>query len=297
MIMLALIVVGIIAAVVFLWKLDSDLTLAWSLRFGKSAESLSGKVVWVTGSSSGIGEALAHEFAKAGCKLVLSARREELLKSVKQKCLELSRGKLQDSDILVLRLDLLQYETHAEATEQVMKYFKRIDILVNNAGRSQRSLIVDTPLEVDRQVIDLDLLAPISVTKAVLPHMIKQGQGHITCTSSVAGKLGAPGSGIYSSAKHGLQGFFDTLRIELATWNIGVTMACPGPVYSEALLHAFTDKPGKTLGITMGEDWGRMTAARCAQLMVVATANELHEAWISPNPELFYCYLFQYMPF
>ena len=81
----------------------------------------------------------------------------------------------------------------------------KIDILVNNAGRSQRSLIVDTPLEVDRQVIDLDLLAPISVTKAVLPHMIKQGQGHITCTSSVAGKLGAPGSGIYSSAKHGLQ--------------------------------------------------------------------------------------------
>ena len=80
--------------------------------------------------------------------------------------------------------------------------------MVNNAGRSQRGLIVETALEVDRQVFDLDLLAPISVTKAILPYMIKQGEGQIMCTSSVAGKLGAPGSGTYSAAKHGIQVVF-----------------------------------------------------------------------------------------
>lgn len=96
----------------------------------------------------------------------------------------------------------------------------------------------------------------------------------------------------------GTQGFFDTLRIEYAPHNISVTMACPGPVFSDALLHAFTAEPDKKLGIAMDtKKWKRMTAARCAELMSVAMVNRLDEVWLSPNPELFYCYMFQYTPY
>ncbi|XP_045184855.2 dehydrogenase/reductase SDR family member 7-like [Mercenaria mercenaria] len=295
--MLMLLGVGIIVVLgIIIFKyLDCDLTLLWNLKYGKQPNCLAGKVVWITGCSSGIGEGLAYEFASAGCRLVLSARRENLLKEVKQKCIEIST--LTADDILVQPLDLLDFSSHPSVAETVIKYFKKVDILVNNAGRSQRGLIVETALEVDRQVFELDLLAPISVTKAILPYMIKQRQGHIMCTSSVAGKLGAPGSGTYSAAKHGIQGFFDTLRIECAPDNIGVTMACPGPVFSDALVHAFTSEPDKKLNVEMQKSWNRMTARRCAYLMVVAAANKLHEAWLTPNPELFYCYLFQYTPY
>ncbi|KAL4237297.1 hypothetical protein ACF0H5_002015 [Mactra antiquata] len=289
-------VVLIILGVIIYLKLDCDLFLLWNTRFGKQPDSLKGKVVWITGCSSGIGEGLAHEFASAGCRLILSARRENLLNQVKQKCIELSEGKLSQDDILVLPMDLLDFKSHKSHAETVMKYFKKIDILVNNAGRSQRSLIIDTSIDVDRQVMELDLLAPISVTKAILPHMIGQGHGHIVCTSSVAGKIAAPGSGSYTAAKHGIQGFFDTLRIELAPKNISVTMACPGPVFSDALIHAFTGEPEQKLNVPMEKSWGRMTARRCGYLMVVATVNKLHEVWITPCPELFYCYLFQYLP-
>lgn len=294
---LIVVVLLLVYGFVIFKKFDCDLTLWWNTKFGKQPDSLADKVVWITGCSSGIGEALAYQFASASCRLVLSARREELLNNVKQKCLELSDGKLSAKDIHVLPLDLLDFRSHSSAAETVLKYFKKVDILVNNAGRSQRSLIVDTPIEIDRRVIEIDLLGPVSLTKAILPHMIKQGEGHILCTSSVAGKLGAPGSGSYSAAKHGLQGFFDTLRIECAPQNISVTMACPGPVFSEALVHAFTSDPDKTLDVEMDRSWNRMTAERCAYLMVVATANRLHEAWITPNPELFYVYMFQYVPY
>lgn len=294
--LLAAVVVVIIGVILFKY-LDCDLTLLWNIKFGKQSSDLAGKVVWITGCSSGIGEALAYEFASAGCRLVLSARRENLLNKVKQKCIETSRGALTSDDILVQPLDLLDYNSHPSVTETVFKYFKKVDILVNNAGRSQRGLIVETALEVDQQVFDLDLLAPISVTKAILPYMIKQGGGHIMCTSSVAGKLGAPGSASYTAAKHGIQGFFDTLRIECAPDNISVTMACPGPVFSEALVHAFTSEPNKKLNVEMKKSWNRMTAERCAYLMGVAAANKLHEVWLTPNPELFYCYLFQYVPY
>jgi len=292
-------VVAVVLIVKILWyiTMDCDLTLAWNILFGNKPDSLAGKVVWITGCSSGIGEALAYELARCRCRLILSARREELLNQVKQKCLAVSDGHLKSEDVLVLPLDILAYDTHADAAATVMKYFKKLDILVNNAGRSQRSVILDTPLEVDRQVIDLDLVAPISLTKAVLPHMIATGGGHVVCTSSVAGELGAPGSAAYSAAKHGIQGFFDTLRIECYQDNISVTMACPGPVFSDALVQAFTGKPGEKLNVEMQKTWKRMTSARCARLMAVAMANNLHEVWLSPNPELLFTYLFQYCPY
>ncbi|XP_076099466.1 dehydrogenase/reductase SDR family member 7-like isoform X3 [Mytilus galloprovincialis] len=234
---------------------DCDLHLQWYCKFGETPASLKGKVVWITGASSGIGEALAYKLSSVGCKLILSARREDRLKQVKDHCLKQNPG-IGTGDIFILPLDLLDFGSHANAVEVVLKYFKKIDVLVNNAGRSQRALWEKTSLEVDKAMLNVNVLGLLSLTKCILPQMIKQNYGRIVITSSLAGKLGAPGLGSYSGSKHALH----------------------------------------TLGVEMKPTEKRMTAERCAYLMSVAMANDLDEVWLSGNPELFFLYLYQYFP-
>ena len=108
--------------------------------------SYSNKVVWITGASSGIGEALAKAFAKEGAKLILSSRNEKELQRVKAAC-----GS-NDENCLILPLDLTDTKNISSLTDSVIKKFSRIDVLVNNGGVSQRSFAKDTPLEIDRKL-------------------------------------------------------------------------------------------------------------------------------------------------
>ncbi|KAK7493076.1 hypothetical protein BaRGS_00015597 [Batillaria attramentaria] len=273
---------------------DCDLFLWAAEHFGTSTASLAGQVVWVTGASGGIGEELAYVLAAAGSRLVLSARREQELNRVKQMCVD--KYGIQPGDILVLPLDLQKFDTHQHAVDKVLKHFKQIDVLVNNAGRSQRALISETSLDVDKAMLDVNTLGPISLTKVVLPHMIARRSGHIVAVSSVVGRMGAPGLGSYAASKHALHGWYDTLRMEAFEDNIHVSMVCPGPIFSDALKHAFTGKVGKELGIDMKPGEHRMATDRCAQLIAIAIANQIDEAWISMQPELSYLYLNQYLP-
>ncbi|XP_033734508.1 dehydrogenase/reductase SDR family member 7-like isoform X2 [Pecten maximus] len=277
-----------------LLRSDCDLALIWMKYIGKSPESLKGQVVWVTGASSGIGEALALKLASAGCRLVLSARREDRLQTLKQRCVELGYGT--PNDYLVLPLDLLDYDSHKGLVETALKYFKKIDCLVNNAGRSQRAVISKTSFAVDQQMLAVNTLGSISLTKAVLPVFIRQNSGQVVVTSSLAGKIGSPGLASYCASKYALHGWFDCLRVESVMYNIHVTVACPGPVFSEALIHAFTEDPNKNLGLKMQPGEKRMTAARCAHLMALAMANNMDEVWLTANPELSYLYMNQYLP-
>ncbi|ETE73504.1 Dehydrogenase/reductase SDR family member 7, partial [Ophiophagus hannah] len=167
------------------------------------AHELPRKVVWVTGASSGIGEELAYQLAKIGSWLVLSARRENELERVKKKCLEISS--LSDKDILILPLDLTDRGSHELATKTVLQHFGRIDILVNNGGRSQRSLFVDTSVNVYNAIMELNYLGTISLTKFALDHMIQRKQGKIVTMSSVMGVMGAPLATGYCASKHALQ--------------------------------------------------------------------------------------------
>lgn len=183
------------------------------------------KVIWVTGASSGIGEALCLALAKSPCKLVLSARRVNELERVKQACVDLG---LDEQDVLVLPLDLKQLDNLTALAQQVKDQFGRIDFLFNNAGVSQRSLCIDTDLDVYRTLLDLDVLGQIAMTKAVLPYMIEQGSGHIAITASVAGKVGVKLRTGYCAAKHAVMGFFDALRAEVAGQGINVTTITPG---------------------------------------------------------------------
>lgn len=274
---------------------DADLTLQFYERWGKAPASMHGQVVWITGASSGIGEELAYTLAKAGCKLVLSARREEELNRVKDGCLSLP-GNVNAEDILVLPFDLLETDQHSTMVDVALEHFKKIDVLVNNGARSQRAWIKDTPLAVDKEIIDLLVLSQVSLTKAVLPHWIERKQGHVVVTSSGSGKIGTPCSATYSLGKHALHGFFEAMRMEHSTDNIDVTLACPGPTFTNIRKHSFTSKVGKEYGELNSPEEKRMTAARCAELMTIAMANKQGEAWISCQPALFFLYAAQYLP-
>jgi short-subunit dehydrogenase len=186
---------------------------------------LKGKVIWITGASSGIGEALTYELAKRGNKLILSSRRKEELERVKGNCPPSAQP-----DIRVLPLDLGEPSTLKLSAEAALQLFGHVDVLVNNGGISQRSLAKETSLEVDRQIMEVDYFGTIALTKHLIPHFIKRKQGHYVVITSVTGKVATPYRTGYAAAKHALHGFFDALRAEL--WKespkIYVTLVCPG---------------------------------------------------------------------
>ncbi|XP_074612714.1 dehydrogenase/reductase SDR family member 7-like isoform X2 [Acropora palmata] len=287
---------------------DADFHLMFYEIFGQDATvALKGKVVWITGASSGIGEYLAYELSKCGCKLVLSARRKEQLERVKENCAAISRvldpSFQKDQDILVLPLDLLQLNTHENLAKDVIKHFGKVDVLVNNGARGQLAWIKETPLEVDRALLELNVVGTISITKAVLPYMLQQQGGDIVVVSSGNGKFGSPSAATYVASKFALQGYFDSARVELGEHNISVQTVCPGPVESNIFDYAFTKDVNKPLkdepslsGLLKKNILKKMTTERCAKLMVVGMANNLDETWISEHPVLLIYYMNQYFP-
>lgn len=188
--------------------------------------SFAGRVVWLTGASSGIGEALAYELAKQGATLVLSARRRDQLERVRQ------RAERSDAH-LVLPFDITQIEAFPDHVELVLQKFGRIDVLINNAGVSQRALIKDTQLRVDRQIFETDYFGPVALIKAVLPHMLARGDGHLVVVSSLAGLVATPMRSAYSSAKAAINAFHEALRAETAAQGLKVSVVCPGYVATE----------------------------------------------------------------
>src|SRR5687768_5583662 len=117
------------------------------------------KVVWITGASSGIGEALAYAFSREGAKLILSSRKEQELNLVKAKCAN-------NNDVLVLPLDLSKFDTLEDKKNKALEHFGRIDILINNGGISQRGFASETKLEVDRSIMDINYFGTVALTKA-----------------------------------------------------------------------------------------------------------------------------------
>ena len=190
-----------------------------------SKTNFTNQVVWITGASSGIGEALAVQFAREGARLVLSARRQDELERVRDRCVQ--AGATMDT-VQVLPLDVTDEAGIPAAVEQVFARFGHIDMLINNAGVSQRARCIDTELSVYRKIFEVDVMGQIALTKAVLPGMLGRGNGHIAVTSSVAGKVGAPYRTAYCAAKHAVMGFFDALRAEVADQGIRITTITPG---------------------------------------------------------------------
>lgn len=194
---------------------------------------IDGKTIWITGASSGIGEALTYHLEKRNCKLILSSRNEDQLKQVKSNCKN-------QENIQVLPIDLCNYQEMQTKTEKAIAAFGNIDILINNAGLSQRSLIVNTNIEVYKKLMDVNYIGTVAISKALLPYFIANKNGKFVTISSLMGKFSSPYRSGYCGAKHALHGFFDALRLEHEKDGIGVTMICPGFVNTNVAQNALT---------------------------------------------------------
>lgn len=291
-----IVVLTILIVVVSSLVLDADLTTIVLEKCGANVnESMKGKVVWVTGASTGIGASLAMELLRSKAKVVISARREALLEEVKAACLkEVSTAAT--SDILVLPMDMCDLTSHQKKFSKVLEIFGRLDILVNNAGRSQRARWEHTDIQVDKDLFELNVFSVINLTRVVLPHMLERKAGCVAVMSSSAGKAGAPFSGSYTGSKHALHGYFESLRNESVGSGVSVVMLCPGPTFSSLLQSASTEKVGEKFGEEMGAQDKRMTGQRCAQLSLIAIANAIPESWICFRPVLPLMYINQYLP-
>jgi short-subunit dehydrogenase len=193
--------------------------------------SINNKIIWITGASSGIGEALAYELSQKNCKLILSGRNVEALEKVKSKC---------KNDVVLLPFDLADFDDAKSHTQKAIEAFGKVDILINNGGISQRSLLAETDFSVDKKLIEIDYLGTVALTKAILPHFIQNQSGQFVTITSIMGKFGSPYRSGYCGAKHALHGFFDVLRMEHQKDNIKVTLVCPGFVATNVAKNALT---------------------------------------------------------
>lgn len=251
-------------------------------------EEFKNKVAWITGASSGIGEALAYSYAKKGAWLILSGRNKEALEHVKKNCL------LFTDKCEVLSFDMLAIDTFHTVVQQANELFGRIDFLCNNAGISQRSLIADTPLAIDRKVMELDYFSQVALTKELLPFFKKQQSGHIIVISSVAGKYGFHYRSAYSAAKHALVGFFETLRLELKDVPVYVSLVYPGRIHTNISINAITSDGTKHGVMDEAQEKG-IAADLCAEKILKGVRKKKVEILIG-REELILVYMKRWFP-
>lgn len=238
---------------------------------------LKGKVIWLTGASSGIGEALAYALAKEGAKLILSARREDELKRVADQT---------KTETFILPLDLADQTNFEAKKNEALAKFGRIDMLINNGGISQRSLAKDTSIEVDRKLFEINFFGTVALTKILLPTFIQQKDGMIVTVTSAVGKFGSPWRSGYSASKHALHGFFDSLRAEIHSDNIKVLLVCPGFIQTNVSVNALTGT-GAKLGSMDTATANGLTADECARQIIGAIKNEREEVVVAKFKERF----------
>lgn len=247
------------------------------------------KVIWITGASSGIGEALALELAGRGSRLILSARREEELNRVAK-----TTG-LSDLDLLVLPFDLKNTDNASGLAAQVINKFGRIDVLINNGGISQRAEAIETKIETDRELMEVNYFAYVNLTKAVLPYMKRQKNGHIVVVSSIAGKFGFYLRSGYSAAKHALHGFFESMRLETEKFGIKTLIVCPGKIKTNISLSALSAN-GQAHNKMDQSHVNAMSAQDCAKQILNAVLNNKEEVLIG-GKELIMVRLKRLFPF
>lgn len=216
-----------------------------------------GKTIWVTGASSGIGEALVYALSNAGAHLIISARRTEELAKVKAQC---SRPETVD----VVPLDLSSSSSVDAAIAHCLGTYDRIDMLFNNGGISQRSEALHTETAVVRQMMEIDFFSNITLSRAVALRMKEQGGGHIIVTSSLMGKWGFYLRSGYAAAKHALHGYYDSMRMEVEQFNIKITLLTPGFIASSISQNALNDK-GLATGEMDNNQATGMSSAQCAE--------------------------------
>lgn len=246
------------------------------------------KVVWVTGASSGIGESLVKKLIAYGALVIASARRESELVRI-QKELNASNDQFH-----ILPFDLKDQSNFKNITDKAISWHGRIDILINNGGLSQRALAIDTTLDIERSLFEVNYFGTVELTRQILPHMKERKQGHISVVSSVLGKISVPGRSTYCSSKHALHGYFDALRAEVFEYGIGVSIVCPGYIKTNVSMNALTSDGTPHHVLDNAQKKG-MQADKFARKMLKKIANGRLEFSIG-GPEIFSIYLMRFFP-
>lgn len=294
--LVALLGVAAWVVLVLLWltRADTDLLLLWHTRL--PADAYRNKVVWITGASQGFGEALALEYASRGAYLILSSRKRHALEAVKAKCVGAAA-------VEVLPFDLTGgEEALKEAVAQAEAMFggAGVDYMVHNAGASQHCLAEECSDASLRGVFEINALAPIALSRHLLPRWMQRGRGRFVVVASMAGVVPSPGQAAYSGAKAALINYFNSVATEVADTGVGCTVCCLGPVKSTGQQRRSVWGPNGMVPekATPGKGSGgsRVAPARAAQLVAAAGYHGLDRAWIAKLPVLPMGYMMQYAP-
>lgn len=246
------------------------------------------KTIWITGASSGIGEACAYLYAERQTNLILTATRIERLAEVREKCIALG------AQCTILPYDLSDLNHIDELTDKAIAAYGKIDIVFLNAGISQRSKILDTESTVDDKIMSVNFFAPVKICKRLLPSMIRNGGGTIAVTTSISGKFGFPLRSAYASSKFALYGFFETLQAEYYTHNIKVVIVCPGRVRTNISFNALEANGQKHGKMDDGQNNG-ISSEKAAKKIIKAIDKNKPEVLVG-GKELLMVYIKRFFP-
>jgi dehydrogenase/reductase SDR family member 7B len=246
------------------------------------------KVVWVTGASSGIGEALVIEFVRRGATVITSSNDLPGLQRVQEE------GGSKSSMIHCVPFDLSDTSGIEKIVEQQINAFGKIDILLNIGGISQRARIDETPLWLDRKIFEINYFGTIALTKAVLPFMVRHKSGHILATSSISGRFGFPLRSAYSASKQALHGFFETLYLENKSSNIKTSVIIPGRVNTSISVHALNGEGREHGRIDDGQAKG-ISPQKAAEIIIRGIRRDKREILVGKG-ELLLLHIRRYLP-
>jgi short-subunit dehydrogenase len=254
----------------------------------KKNKIFQGKTAWITGASSGIGEALVREFVERGAFVIASSNDQSGLERVRDSL----NGKA--GMVTCLSFDLTENEKFPQLAEKIIKDKGRIDFLLNIGGVSQRARIEETPLWLDRKIFEINYFGTIALTKAVLPYMVSQKSGHILATSSISGRFGFPLRSAYSASKQAIHGFFETLYLENKINNLRVSVIIPGRVRTSISMHALGGD-GKEHGKLDDGQAGGLSPEQAARIIIKGIGKNKREILVGKG-EMMMLHIRRYLP-
>lgn len=246
------------------------------------------RTIWVTGASSGIGEGLVRHLSRINCNLIISARRIEELERVKSE-------NQNQATIEVLPLDLADGASLEGKAREAEKLFDGVDILINNGGISQRDKVINTSIEVQRQIMEVNYFGTIALSKYLLPGMVQRGFGHHVVVTSAVGIISTPLRSGYSASKHAIHGFYDALRAEHHDDGMKVTLILPGYVNTKISYNALMGDGSKQNTLDKAQAAG-LTVDQLVKKMLRSIAAQKEESYIGGLKEVFGIYMKRFFP-
>ncbi len=232
-----------------------------------------GKVILITGASSGIGKALAEQIAAPNVQLILTARRIEELDAVSKICE--SKG----ATCSVYYLDISSTLSIDELESNLILKYLSIDILINNAGISQRSLAEETMQEVNRRIMEVNFFGPVYLTQKVFPLLLKSAQSQIVLMSSLTGTFGFPLRSAYAASKHAIEGFFESWMLENKHDNVSFTVIAPGRIFTN-ISYSALQKDGEVQNTLDDGQKNGISAEACAKRIIKAISKQKRKLYI-----------------